>query len=250
MKHLLSMVMILSIFMTVVILVSFVQLGTVSAEVLQATVESQLKCSANQFAMWVICLLLGLFYIVVLSYLWTTDKEWKLSEALSEVAIVADYNLINSFQKIKILTGNIPKEITKIEAKFTKQLSQEITNQLIQKYKESNQEDEELSQEVTKQIIEHLNQKDKQLSQEITNKLIQKYKESIQKIANKLIQKYKESSQEITKLSTVIENFNKEEAKPRLIASSSRFLAFTGLIVISGMLLISSYLAPDKNNQY
>lgn len=248
MRRLPSMAMIILISMAVIIFLGSMQLGTVSAEVSQATIELQVKCSANEFAMWMICLLL-FFYIVVLSYVWTTNKDWKLSQAFSEIAIFGNYDLMNSLSKIKISIDQIPNKLTKVKAKITNKVSQEITNQLIQKYNGLSQKDEEISHEVAKEIIDQLNQKDKQLSQEINNRLIQTYqelsqeltKQLSQKVSNQLVQKYNKLNLEITKLSTAFKNFNKEEAKPRLVASSSRFLAFIGLIMISGMLLISSF---------
>ncbi|MBD2457696.1 hypothetical protein H6G80_26945 [Nostoc sp. FACHB-87] len=333
MKRLPSMAMILLISMAVVILVGSMSIGIVSGEVAQTqlsqltstttatpptftpkptnpkllgttdgnTVESQSKCSANQWAALVVCSLLGFFYFVVLIYVWTTNKDWKLSEALSEVAIVGNYDLINNLQKeIKTSLNQTSKEIIKLKKKncankrlaylwqkfvnclpinnddlkeklnnlltnaitnklndddLKKELNNLLTNAITNKLNDDDLK-EKLNNLLTNAVTNKLNDDDlkKELNNLLTNAITNKLndddlkKELNNLLTNAIINNPSELEKNVAKFETAagkfnteLKKFNEEQAKPRLVASSSRFLAFIGLIMISGVLLISSF---------
>ncbi|MBD2598316.1 hypothetical protein H6G74_28905 [Nostoc spongiaeforme FACHB-130] len=198
MKRLPSMAMILLISMAVVILAGSMRLGTVSAEVSQAQIlqlasgangsssGQASECSPNNWAALVVCIILGAVYGIGLTFLWTRNGDWKLSEALSEVAIFVPKNTDGASNIGSLETA------TKGLEQATKGLEQ-ATKGL------------EPATEALKQATEALKQATEALKQ----------------------------ATEALKQAT--------EAKPQLVASSSRLLAFIGSIIISGMLLASSF---------
>ncbi|MEH1887824.1 hypothetical protein [Nostoc sp.] len=187
-----------------------------------SNLEKEATCKPDQYLSWLSPFFLVVFYFVIgIGVLWKMrDKsEWKLSDALSEKDVVLDEEQVKKLSKDKKTVNDYIRSIksteviTQEELDAIEQIQAKLSDALSEKGADFDQKQAE------KQQAEKLS-KDK--------KTVNDYTERIKN--TKVI-----TQEELDAILILA----KEE--PRLVASSSRLIAFIGSIFLAGVLFPSSF---------